>query len=710
MRKKTRGIICFLLSILLILLPTFGTQASGGRDILGKGTDYTAILYDSSNGLPTSEANAIAQTGNGFIWFGGYSGLIRYDGTNFKRIDSSGGISSVFSLFVDSKDRLWIGTNENGLAYMENGEPFVYGRSEALQSYSIRDITEDKNGNILVATTQGMAYVGEDMELHPIDDPQIKTEYVNQLEKDASGNIFGLTLNGAIFQMNDLRISAFYEPDEFGDDPVNCIYADPVQPSIIYMGTQGEEILTASFGRSMNITAKDNCSPLKNINDMLRIGDYLWVCATGGVGYFNEKNRFYMIDDSPINSSVGDIMQDMEGNLWFTSTRQGIMKLVADRFTDITKLANLDPMVVNSTCVNDGALYLGTDKGLTIVNLSTYRTRTNEITELLTDVRIRCIKNDSRGNLWFCTHGDHGLVCYDPKTGSIKEYNSANGLEASRVRAVLELSDGSMAAATGDGLFIVNNGRVVANYGKDNGISTTEILSVAEDDNGRIYLGSDGDGIYVIDKNKVSRIGYEDGLTSEVVMRIKKDEKRNMFWLITSNSIEYMKDGVVTAVSNFPYSNNYDIYFDDKDGAWILASNGIYITEVEDLIANKNIDYSFYNIKSGLPYITTGNSRNHLDKDGKLYISGTTGTCAVNINADSTSTENVLLAIPSVELDDKTVNISEGDTVSIPAGCKRLVINGYALTYGLSNPRITYYLDGFDKEPVHTMLTQKILL
>ena len=50
---------------------------------------YLPILYNNRNGLPTSEANAIAQTEDGFIWIGSYSGLIRYDGNTFERMDSS---------------------------------------------------------------------------------------------------------------------------------------------------------------------------------------------------------------------------------------------------------------------------------------------------------------------------------------------------------------------------------------------------------------------------------------------------------------------------------------------------------------------------------------------------------------------------------------------------------------------------------------------
>ena len=185
-------------------------------------------------------------------------------------------------------------------------------------------------------------------------------------------------------------------------------------------------------------------------------------------------------------------------------------------------------------------------------------------------------------------------------------------------------------------------------------------------------------------------------------MQIKWDEDNELFWIITSNAIEYMKDGEITAVSNFPYSNNLDIYFDNHGGAWVLSSNGVYVTKTDQLIKNENIEYSFYNTRSGLPYISTGNSRSYLDEEGRLYISGTTGVCVVNINDDENDTASVKLAVPTVEIDDKEVPVTYNEPVSLPAGSKRLVINAFAMTYGLNNPRISYYLDGFDKEPITT--------
>ena len=148
------------------------------------GEGYSAVLYDNTNGLPTSEANALAETDEGFIWIGSYSGLIRYDGNTFERIDSTTGITSVVSLYVDSKDRLWIGTNDSGVAVMYKGEIQMFNHVEGLKSSSIRAIVEDDDGNIFIATTNGLGMIDNNMELHAVDESQLNGEYIQELRKD----------------------------------------------------------------------------------------------------------------------------------------------------------------------------------------------------------------------------------------------------------------------------------------------------------------------------------------------------------------------------------------------------------------------------------------------------------------------------------------------------------------------------------------------
>ncbi|MBO7422091.1 MAG: hypothetical protein J6T99_01740, partial [Oscillospiraceae bacterium] len=93
-------------------------NSSGNRNLkpavdpIGRSEGYSAVLYNNRNGMPTSEANAIAQTQDGFIWIGSYAGLIRYDGNTFERLSSAAEILNVRCMFVDSRDRLWIGSND----------------------------------------------------------------------------------------------------------------------------------------------------------------------------------------------------------------------------------------------------------------------------------------------------------------------------------------------------------------------------------------------------------------------------------------------------------------------------------------------------------------------------------------------------------------------------------------------------------------------
>ena len=129
MKNLLKIVICMLSSVLFSVQLCYAQEDSQpGEAAAGNIVDpvensggYSAVLYDNRNGLPTSEANDIEETEDGFIWIGSYGGLIRYDGCSFERIDSTQGITSVVSLYADSEDRLWIGTNDNGLALMGKG-------------------------------------------------------------------------------------------------------------------------------------------------------------------------------------------------------------------------------------------------------------------------------------------------------------------------------------------------------------------------------------------------------------------------------------------------------------------------------------------------------------------------------------------------------------------------------------------------------------
>ena len=699
--RALRALAATLAAALILLSGAPAASADKLLDYTGKGVGYSSVLYDNSNGLPTSEANAIVQSDDGFIWIGSYSGLIRYDGNEFYRYSSSTGIASVMSLFVDSRQRLWVGTNDTGIALLRDEEFTFYGKAEGLRSASVRSISEDADGNIIIATTKGLAYIDGEDAMHIIDDPRTNNEYVCELFCGNDGVIYGVTLSGAYFTLESLRVGAYYSNESYDFDTVNTVYPDPERAGYVYIGSQNTgELFYGDITKGMADYETFSTAPHATVNAIRLIDGLLWIASDSGIGYFDSNRTFVELLNLPMTNSIDHIMQDYEGNLWFSSSRQGVMKIVGNRFTDISALAKLDPLVVNTTCKHGDDLYVGTDTGLYIIGKDNTLAE-NSATRLLTGARIRCIRQTSDGRLWLCTYSSNGLVCYDAEADKIINFTDANGLASGRARMMMQLADGSVAVATNGGVNIIKNDEIVETYNAATGLSNLEILCLEEGSDGSLYLGSDGDGIYKISSGgKLTRLGSDDGLHSEVILRMKKDIKEDLFWIITSNSVAYMKDDVITTITEFPYSNNFDLFFDKNDRMWVLSSNGIYVVKRADMLAGGAIEYTHYDAECGLPGIATANSYSHLDPDGTLYVAASTGIFSVNINEETDSGADIRLSVPYITADDTVIWIHGSDTVRIPSDCRRLNIYANAFTYSLNDPHLSYYLEGFDDTPV----------
>ena len=117
-RKRKRIISCLLLPLFaaVFLLPFSQIWAEEAeKDPLD---DYSAIVYDIRSGFPFTEALAVAQTPDGFIYVGCYGGLLRYDGRDFSRFEDILGVKALTS---GAEGRLWAATTD-GLYVFEKEE------------------------------------------------------------------------------------------------------------------------------------------------------------------------------------------------------------------------------------------------------------------------------------------------------------------------------------------------------------------------------------------------------------------------------------------------------------------------------------------------------------------------------------------------------------------------------------------------------------
>ena len=376
--------------------PAEGIQIGGGFAVTGQLADagYTAELYDATNGLPTSDANAVLAASDGYIWIGGYSGVIRYDGSTFERQDASGGLTSGRSLFEDSQGRIWVGTNDNGVVLLDDGNSWRYTYRDGLPSSSIRSFAEDAEGTVYIGTTNGIAYVDHSGQLRLLEDERLTNRTIVRMDADTEGSIYGCTYEGDIFSIKDGALAQYYHGDELGTGSITALCADPDTPGMVYLGTETDVIYHGTFGSSASQLQQISVSPVEYVYWLSAACGRIWVTSESVAGYLDEHQTFHAMEHLPMNHSIDMMTADYQGNLWFASSRQGVMKVVTNNFQNISEMAGLAADTVNATCLRQDLLYIGTDSGLRILDNS-QQVVENELTTYLEGTRIRCLAGQS---------------------------------------------------------------------------------------------------------------------------------------------------------------------------------------------------------------------------------------------------------------------------------------------------------------------------
>ena len=684
-----------------IFCKSAATAQGGGYAVTKQfsGMGYTSKIYDATNGLPTSDANYILGAKNGYVWIGGYSGIIRYDGNNFERLPTTNGLTSSRAFFEDSKGRIWVGTNDNGVVVINGQEFRQYTYKDGLPSSSIRNFAEDKDGNVFIATATGLAFVKENGLLYQLSHPQLNTERILKLDSDSSGKIYGQTTNGIVFSIKNRNISELYTSDDLEMPKISSILADPINDGKVYFCCEGGIVYYGDFGKKSSELLKIDIAPLKTVQwisyDCFRV----WICSRTQIAYLDQDNSLNLVANLPMNGSIEMLTSDYQGNIWACSSTQGVMKIVANNFVNITEEAKLPKKTVNTTCLHNDLLYIGTESGLRIIDKN-MQAINNSLTEYVADSRIRCIVEDNNNNIWVGTFtNDKGLVCQSPD-GKITAFTTKEGIADNKIRALKVAKDNSLLCGTNDGFSIIKNQKVIKTVGKNEIIKNSVILTVEESEDGNIYLGTDGDGIYIISDSVIQRYGRDDGLTSDVVMRIKEDKKNGVVWLVTSNSIQYMKGGRVKNITSFPYNNNYDLYLNEKNDMWVLASSGIYTVKAEDLLSDSVSDYKLYTVANGLPSSVTSNSYSALDENGNLYIACREGVSCVNINHYMEQKIQIKTDLNSVYCGNKKIIPNGNGTFIIPASDERIKITASVMDYSMANPPVRVFLEGAKDEGI----------
>lgn len=118
-------------------------------------SDYIFQVWQTDQGLPENSATAMVQTPDGYLWFGTFNGLVRFDGVKFTVFDRSNTPDlpspGIVNLYLDRSDRLWVSTLL-GTAYVKDGRWRVFHQQDGWTGNYVWRFGETSSGEIYLTT------------------------------------------------------------------------------------------------------------------------------------------------------------------------------------------------------------------------------------------------------------------------------------------------------------------------------------------------------------------------------------------------------------------------------------------------------------------------------------------------------------------------------------------------------------------------------
>lgn len=289
---------------------------------------------------------SIASDRQGNVWIGSwYHGLMKFEpatGTyvSYKRKDENGwgnvGLNQVRALLVDSKNRLWVGSNRQGAYYIDlETDSLVDFRSipddpNSLSHNNVRSLCEDANGNIWIGTTQGLnmydeakntfvQYRFEKGNEKSIPHHKIHTLAIGPNDHLWVGTDFGI----CEIDINTAQVKRLSSKQlGLSHSTVYNIFKSK-EDDVMWMGTlNGLNSYDPKTGKSETYFTKEK-GKLDHNKALIEDGrGNIWLSTSYGLLQFDKSSGSFSIYDETeglqvLNYTYGAVCSDLEGRIYF---------------------------------------------------------------------------------------------------------------------------------------------------------------------------------------------------------------------------------------------------------------------------------------------------------------------------------------------------------------------------------------------------------
>jgi signal transduction histidine kinase/ligand-binding sensor domain-containing protein len=496
--------------------------------------------YSVRDGLSQNTVACIGQDKMGFMWFGTFNGLNRFDGFDFVHYKNQPGNANSLAnsrcryIVTDSLGDLWVETVE-GIFNRYNLETDDFTRFQPNEApKQVRDLFEKQT------QPEVFSYKHHHFKFH--DEQERVFTYTNSQTGESTRQVVNFNNPNGI--LDTYLVSIFVDNN-------HCLWVGGFST-----GLYKADLERKAFGLFLFGTEEPNAEAMNNIRSVWQDtnGD-LWL-GTRDFGLiwlddsFRKKRHFYYKPangEKAVHSDENDIrrvFRDSKNRLWVCS-KGGISYFREDKqeFTNVFRGARWDSRYF---CYN--------------------------------------ITEDSEARIWFATFS--GLGQWDSINEKVVLYNEANGVEVHPTLRFVQIDRhghlwvGSevggltrlvQTGSTAEGLVVFKSTRFFATDSVENPLSDNRLYSSCIDETGDVWFGT-GAGLNRFNEStgQFDVVGIAHGLSNDMIMGVLSDGKGHV-WVSHKRGISKVNIKTLS-VTNFSAADglqsdefNEDAYFKNPD-------------------------------------------------------------------------------------------------------------------------------------------------
>jgi signal transduction histidine kinase/ligand-binding sensor domain-containing protein len=499
----------------LVCVVGSGAASALSPDGLIRELRHTA--WGAKEGAP-GDVQSLAQTTDGYLWIANASGLYRFDGLRFERIelprDKRMSSVNIYVLYAPPTGGLWIGFTVGNVAFLKDGRFTTYGDAEGLwTARSIVALTQDQDGTVWAGSTAGLARLdGARWRKVGTDENYPQATWTQALLVDSAGTLWAASKNTVAFlpkgdkvfrslAVPTGKVPRLSQGDLVGlaESPGGAVWllrdrqlrhlANNAKPAG-RTDASGVGFLFDRDGSLWLARSPRDGGGVQRIAHPQALPEQAWIPAEHRADAFGAK------DGLSAEGTTGAMLEDREGNLWIAS-EAGL-----DRFSqsNVTRLLPF-PGLGKEFAAAEAIVTPGDDGGLWIGGRSFKLFRLDKA-KVKPDHDVGTISSAYRaddGSVWL--GGSKGL--WKSQAGSLVRLALPAGSDEQEPLAITEDHSGGLwVSVLGKGVHRLANG-VWTERGGHTALPRRHATSMATDAQGRLWFAYGAGRVAMLEAGKV---------------------------------------------------------------------------------------------------------------------------------------------------------------------------------------------------------------